>query len=53
MTDLKNRVRVCNTLDKRTILLLQQLSKQLKTPMSRLLDEAIYDLVKKYQEKNR
>ncbi len=47
--DLKTRIRVSNTLDKRTVLLLQQLSKQLKIPMSRLLDEAIYDLVQKYQ----
>ncbi len=47
--DLKNRIRISSSLDKRTIYFLKQLSKQLKTPMSKLLDEAVFDLVQKYQ----
>lgn len=48
--DLKNRIRVCNTLDKRTIFLLRQLSKQLDIPMSRFFDEAIYEDIYEFCE---
>jgi ribbon-helix-helix protein len=48
MSDLKTRTRIGNTLD--TILLeqLKELSNSTRIPMSRLLDEAVGDLIQKH-----
>jgi metal-responsive CopG/Arc/MetJ family transcriptional regulator len=49
---LKNRVRIGNSIDKKLFEELQELSDKTRIPMSRLLDEAIEDLVKKHQKKS-
>jgi len=48
MSDLKNRKRIGSAIDKELLERLQRLSKETRIPMSRLLDEAIEDLLKKY-----
>ena len=45
---LKNRQRLGSAVDKDLYRKLKRLSKNTKIPMSRLLDEAIVDLLKKY-----
>lgn len=48
MSDLKNRERYTNSVDIKLLKDFKQLSKETKIPMSRLLDEAIEDLIVKY-----
>lgn len=49
MSDLKNRTRIGNTVDNKLLKEFKSLSQETKIPMSKLLDEAIEDLLKKYQ----
>ena len=49
MSDLKNRERYTSSLDIMLLNKLKQLSKKTRVPISRLLDEAIVDLLKKYE----
>lgn len=49
---LKNRIPVSNAIDKRLWEGLDQLHKETRIPKSRLLDEAIQDLLKKYENKS-
>lgn len=51
-SDLKNRVRFTNTLDKKRLKQLQQLSKETMIPMSRLLDRGIALVLKEYEKSN-
>lgn len=44
---LVNRIRISNSIDKKLFEELKKLSEETKVPMSRLLDEAIEDLLKK------
>lgn len=44
---LVNRVRISNSIDKKLYEKLKKLSEETKVPMSKLLDEAIEDLLKK------
>ena len=46
-----NRTRLVSSLDNQLIQPLNDLSKQTRIPKSRLLDEAVEDLLKKYAEK--
>lgn len=46
---LKNRVRYTTSLDKELLRKLKKLSEQTRIPQSRLIDEAIEDILKKYQ----
>lgn len=48
MSDLVNRVRVGNTIDIELFEQFKQLSETTRIPMSKLLDEAISDLLSKY-----
>ena len=48
MSDLKNRTRIGNTVDNKILKKFKQLSTETKIPMSKLLDEAIEDVIKKY-----
>lgn len=50
MSDLKNRTRIGITIDNSLHVQFKQLSKDTKIPMSKLLDEAISDLLKKREE---
>lgn len=50
---LKNRERVGTTADKKLMEQFKQLSEQSRIPMSRLLDEAIEDVLKKHNNKNK
>jgi len=50
LTGLKNRKRIGNTLDKKLLQEFKELSEETKIPMSKLLDEAIKDLLKKYKK---
>lgn len=50
MSDLKNRTRIGITLDNALQVRFKQLSKDTKIPMSKLFDEAVSDLLKKYEE---
>lgn len=52
MSDLKTRTRIGNTVDNETLKEFKKLSKETRIPMSRLLDEAIADLLKKYRKKD-
>lgn len=45
---LKNRVRIGSAIDKKLYEQLKYLSKQTKIPISKLLDEALEDLIKKH-----
>ena len=47
-----NRTRLVSSLDNRLVEPLNTLSKQTRIPKSRLLDEAVEDLLNKYQEKS-
>lgn len=44
-----NRTRLVSSLDNRLVKPLNELSKQTRIPKSRLLDEAVEDLLRKYQ----
>lgn len=44
-----NRTRLVSSLDNRLVKPLNELSKQTRIPKSRLLDEAVEDLLQKYQ----
>ena len=46
---LKNRVRMGSAVDKDLFENLKKLSEQSRIPISKLLDEAIEDLIKKYR----
>ena len=48
MSDLKTRTRIGNTLDTNLLEKLKELSNVTRIPMSRLLDEAVQDLIKKH-----
>lgn len=50
MTGLKNKIRIGNTLDKKLLEEFKKLSDITKIPMSKLLDEPIEDLLKKYDK---
>lgn len=50
MSDLTTRTRIGNTVNTELLKEFKQLSKDTKIPMSRLLDEAIEDLLKKYKK---
>jgi hypothetical protein len=52
MSDLKTRTRIGNTLDTELLKLLRQLSYDTRIPMSRLLDEAVEDLIQKHNSKS-
>lgn len=47
MSDLKNRERYTTSVDKEIIKKFRELSEKTKIPMSKLIDEAITDLLKK------
>lgn len=51
MNDLKNRTRIGNTVNNELLQKFKELSTDSKIPMSKLLDEAIGDLLKKYDAK--
>ncbi|OUP47273.1 ribbon-helix-helix domain-containing protein [Pseudoflavonifractor sp. An184] len=46
-----NRTRLVSSLDNSLVQPFNDLSKQTRIPKSRLLDEAVEDLLKKYEEK--
>lgn len=48
MSDLKTRTRIGNTLDTHLLEKLKELSIVTRIPMSRLLDEAVKDLIEKH-----
>ncbi|TDK58154.1 ribbon-helix-helix domain-containing protein [Bacillus salipaludis] len=48
MSDLKTRTRIGNTLDTNLLEKLKELSNVTRIPMSRLLDEAVKDLIQKH-----
>ena len=48
MSDLKTRTRIGNTLDTNLLGKLKELSNVTRIPMSRLLDEAVKDLIEKH-----
>lgn len=48
MSDLKTRVRIGNTVNAVLMEQFKKLSEQTRIPMSKLLDEAIEDLIRKY-----
>ena len=48
MSDLKTRTRIGNTLDTHLLEQLKALSANTRIPMSRLLDEAVGDLIQKH-----
>lgn len=48
MSDLKTRTRIGNTLDTHLLEKLKELSNVTRIPMSRLLDEAVKDLIEKH-----
>lgn len=50
MSDLKNRKRIGSAIDKDLLERLQVLAKETRIPMSKLLDESIADLLKKYEK---
>ena len=52
MSDLKTRTRIGNTLDTKLLKLLKELSNDTRIPMSRLLDEAVEDLIQKHNSKS-
>lgn len=51
MSDLTTRTRIGNAVNTDLLKEFKQLSKDTKIPMSRLLDEAIEDLLKKYKNR--
>jgi mRNA-degrading endonuclease RelE of RelBE toxin-antitoxin system len=46
---LKNRARLSSTIDKNLFKKIKKLSEKTRIPVSRLLDEALEDLFKKYE----
>jgi hypothetical protein len=50
MSDLKSRTRICNSVDNELWEQFKELSKETRIPMSKLLDEAIQDLIEKYKK---
>ena len=52
MSDLKTRTRIGNTLDTELLKLLRELSYDTRIPMSRLLDEAVEDLIQKHNSRS-
>ena len=46
-----NRIRLVSSLDKKLADPFRELSKKTRVPKSRLLDEAIEDLLKKYEKR--
>ena len=52
MSDLKTRTRIGNTLDTKLLKMLKELSNDTRIPMSRLLDEAVEDLIQKHNSKS-
>lgn len=50
VADLKNRTRIGNTVDNELLKKFKELSESSRIPMSKLLDEAIIDLIKKYEK---
>jgi hypothetical protein len=48
MSDLKTRTRIGNTLNSDLLKSLKELSSNTRIPMSRLLDEAVEDLIQKH-----
>ena len=50
MTDLKNRVRIGNAVDKELFEKLKQLSEKTMIPMSKLLDRGIELVLKEYEK---
>jgi metal-responsive CopG/Arc/MetJ family transcriptional regulator len=50
MADLKNRTRITITLGNELLKQFKVLSEQTRIPMSKLLDEAIEDLLKKHDK---
>ena len=52
MSDLKTRTRIGNTLDTHLLKKLKELSASTRIPMSRLLDEAVGDLIQKHNTKS-
>lgn len=53
MSDLKNRQRFSNTLPPVLLEAFEELKQLSRIPKSRLLDEAIVDLILKYREKSK
>jgi hypothetical protein len=51
LAKLKNRIQISNSVDKVIWANFQKLSEQTRIPIARLLDEAMEDLLKKYQSK--
>lgn len=51
MSDLKNRVRFPSTVSKENLEKLRKLSEETRINMSRLIDEALEDLFRKYEGK--
>ena len=49
---LVNRKKFISSIDKKLVEPYNELSKKTRVPKSRLLDEAIEDLLKKYEKKN-
>lgn len=50
MSDLKNRIRISNAVDKELFQKLKDLSERTKVPMSRLLDRGIELVIKEYEK---
>ncbi|MEW5569621.1 ribbon-helix-helix domain-containing protein [Rossellomorea marisflavi] len=48
MSDLKNRTRIGNTVDNQLLKKFKELSTETRIPMSKLIDEALRDLLGKY-----
>lgn len=53
MSDLKNRERYSTSIDKELLKQLKELSATTKIPATKLLDEAIEELLKKYSRNNK
>jgi hypothetical protein len=51
VAQLKNRIQISNSVDKLIWERFQKIAKQTRIPMARLLDEAMEDLITKYEKK--
>jgi len=49
MNKLKTRTRLCSTINNKNVENLREFSKESRIPVSKLLDEAIEDLIIKYK----
>lgn len=49
MNKLKTRTRLCSTINNKNVINLRELSKITRIPVSKLLDEAIEDLIVKHK----